>query len=64
MAWQSQFHGGTGVGHAHVQDRSLFFAAESAAMSLIQRLRRASLWRLLALLLLPLLAVVTGVELR
>ncbi len=32
-------------------------------MSLIQRLRRASLWRLLALLLLPLLAVVTSVEL-
>ena len=32
-------------------------------MSLIHRLRRASLWRLLALLLLPLLAVVTGVEL-
>src|SRR3989344_2787734 len=62
VAWQSQFHGGTGVGHAHVQDRSLFFAAESAAMSLIQRLRRASLWRLLALPL-PLLAVVTGVEL-
>lgn len=32
-------------------------------MALIQRLRRASLWRLLACLLLPLLAVVTGVEL-
>ena len=32
-------------------------------MSLMQRLRRASLWRLLAMLLLPLLAVVTGVEL-
>ena len=32
-------------------------------MRLIARLRRASLWRLLALLLLPLLAVVTGVEL-
>ena len=32
-------------------------------MALIQRLRQASLWRLLAVLLLPLLAVVTGVEL-
>ena len=32
-------------------------------MRLMQRLRRASLWRLLALLLLPLLAIVTGVEL-
>lgn len=32
-------------------------------MRLMQRLRRASLWRLLALLLLPLLALVTGVEL-
>ena len=32
-------------------------------MALIQRLRRASLWRLLACLLLPLLALVTGVEL-
>lgn len=38
-------------------------AAGVAAMALIQRLRQASLWRLLAVLLLPLLAVVTGVEL-
>ena len=32
-------------------------------MGLTARLRRASLWRLLAMLLLPLLALVTGVEL-
>ena len=32
-------------------------------MGLTARLRRASLWRLLAMLLLPLLAMVTGVEL-
>ena len=32
-------------------------------MALMQRLRRASLWRLLACLLLPLLALVTGLEL-
>lgn len=32
-------------------------------LMMVQRLRRASLWRLLAALLLPLLAVVTGVEL-
>ena len=48
MAWQSQFHGGTGVDHAQVQGRALFFAAKSAAMSLMQRLRRTNLWRLLA----------------
>ena len=63
MGWQNQFHGGIGLGRASAHDCTHLPETGVKGIRLFQRLRRASLWRLLAVLLLPLLAVVTGVEL-
>jgi hypothetical protein len=57
VAGQSPFHGGTGLGRARIDGGAPQPTWGMAMVGLTQQLRRASLWRLLACQLLPLLAV-------